>query len=77
MPDRDVREHVRHIFTLVGGNLQVLVDILPLDDGDCIGGPEEIRICMMQDIVGEVFQPVHLDAPLLYLAGGSLWSGSS
>ena len=63
MPQDDTLQHVRHVFGAVGGLLQLLVDLAPLDD---LRGArlvlEELRDRLAVEVVGDVLQPVDLDA---------------
>jgi hypothetical protein len=50
MPDSDIREDIRHVLALVGGELEVFVDILLLDDREGIGTLEEFIDGMVEHL---------------------------
>src|SRR5512134_2660029 len=61
-------EDVRGVFAAVGGRLQGLVDLLPLQDHDgVLLVLEKIRDRVAADAVRLVLQRVHLDAMLVHL----------
>src|SRR6266852_7457757 len=72
----DVSDHLDNIFTLVGNRLHQFVDLLELDNSDCIGRLEKGGDRLVQNYVSLVLQGVDLSAPSLNLRGLDLLNAS-
>src|SRR5688500_7583911 len=65
MLEDDALDDVGDVLAAVGGVLEVLVDLLPLDDGDRVAlFLEELRHRGTEDLVGLVLHAVDVDAAL-------------